>query len=69
MVHHCSCNPHTFTVGMHCTGVKLVYTPEKSESAYILAAMAVRQAAIQTAIWVGHVSCSASSVLLARVAG
>jgi len=36
-------------------GAKLVYTPEKSESAYILAAMAVRQAAIQTAIWVGHV--------------
>lgn len=35
---------------------KLVYTPQKSESAYILAAMALRQAAIQTAIWVGHVS-------------
>jgi hypothetical protein len=35
---------------------RLVYTPQKSESAYILAALAVRQAAIQTAIWVGHVS-------------
>lgn len=35
---------------------KLVYTPAKSEGAYILAALALRQAAIQTAIWVGHVS-------------
>lgn len=34
---------------------KLVYTPAKSESAYILASLALRQAASQTAIWVGHV--------------
>jgi len=34
---------------------KLVYTPAKSESAYILAALALRQAAMQAAIWVGHV--------------
>lgn len=39
---------------------KVVYTPEKSESAYILAALALRQAALQTAIWVGHVSVGGS---------
>lgn len=37
-------------------GTKLVYTPAKSESAYILAALALRQAVTQTGIWIGHVS-------------
>ena len=35
---------------------RLVYTPAKSESAYIIAALALRQVAAQTSIWVGHVS-------------